>query len=101
MEWISIKDRLPENDQKLIIWNGSIICAQFFGSHSYQYTRIENGIRSESLEIQPDTFLELKNDCCIEDALENISHWMPLPKPPVDNEPCPLYESDNCNCHLR
>ncbi len=61
-EWISVKDRLPEDSREVLIYDkrsGDVLYAWY------------------SME----TWNE--NDFCYEgDDLDDISHWMPLPEPP-------------------
>ena len=57
--WISIEDRLPEDNQKALITNNdTIVIAEYLQKEFYVF------------EIQ-DTL-----------AIEEITHWMPLPNPP-------------------
>lgn len=55
MEWISIKDRLPERGQTVIAW---VLMGEMLSSyHLMQYISQWN---------------------------EDITHWMPLPEPPKE-----------------
>ena len=60
MEWIAVKDKLPEN-QEIIL--------------TYTYTGID------ILQYLDDTFYHYDNGYIQEDV---ITHWMPLPKEPKD-----------------
>jgi len=66
MEWISVKDRLPENEESIIIFDGREV---FSGIYINGYFRNHD---CEGLAFGP-----LEN--------KNVSHWMPLPKPPKKN----------------
>lgn len=68
MEWINVKDKLPdvENDMvKLLGWDGlQVLHVNYF---KYQDEN-EGRFRINCLK-------------CF-DEISNITHWMPLPKPP-------------------
>lgn len=58
--WISVKDRLPENGQYVIVWD-----------HGYASDFVTMA-RFESNKFWNDAF----------DRKSNVSHWMPLPETP-------------------
>ena len=59
-EWISVKDRLPENDSCILIYDGDVgICIYYKGKFQ---DFDENGYPFEK---------------------RYVTHWMPLPEPPV------------------
>lgn len=63
-EWISVKDRLPEDGDDLsimLVWRGI--------EHDYDTVRWR---------------YQQGWDCVIQDKA-TITHWMPLPKPPSDD----------------
>ena len=60
MKWISVKDRLPENnDEVIVIINYNNVYYRPFTS----VFLVDSGFTGS-------------------DASENITHWMPLPEPP-------------------
>lgn len=64
MEWISVKDQLPEKYKEVLVYSKERIFHAFWDNISssiYDWYDIQN------LWI-----------------IEDISHWMPLPKPPKD-----------------
>lgn len=65
MEWISVKDRLPDNDASIITWNGVERSFDYFdkGKSENESLRAAVGIR----------FIK-------------ITHWM-LSPPPPENKP--------------
>lgn len=75
MEWISVKDRLPESQQcVLFVQSGS--SDVFSGTYKSNYDYADwsetcncGGICNESLFYQTE-----------------ITHWMPLPTPPIDKD---------------
>ena len=80
MEWISVKDRLPDDEQEVLVvahgWDGRLV---YVGSHR----RVEaqeswlTGITSKSSEWSLWGWSYLKEPI--------VTHWMPLPEPPEEN----------------
>lgn len=66
-EWISVKDRLPEVfDEVLVYYNGFIAVAW------RETEKIKNGIVGWHWNLQK----------YYPESLVNVTHWMPLPEPP-------------------
>jgi hypothetical protein len=60
MEWISVKDRLPEKEnEEVICYDGKIVFTGVEYSKKNDFEWIECGYKPK-----------------------NITHWMPLPNPP-------------------
>lgn len=57
MEWISIKDRMPEDYQRILYWNNS-------KELPFGYCEIGYFVSSQTK------------------VPKHITHWMPLPEPP-------------------
>ncbi len=101
MEWIKVDDRLPSHKQIIIA----------FGKYTNNIQENPDPERSvhacKYLNWGPDktSWLVLDESCCGVNELLEVTHWAPLPEQPKDSdtdvEKCPLYESDNCHCHLR
>ncbi len=96
MEWISVKDRLPEiNTWVLICTSSSISIAsmfvyetgdilwKFFHSN-WDWSRIH--LEEKDYFIRNDTTHADSNGYRISINSLDITHWMPLPQPPKDNE---------------
>ncbi len=69
MKWISVKDRLPENQEIVdIFYDGQ-------RETDYIYEKDHNGEKGNN-------FFEATESgfCCVRDC----THWMPLPGPPKD-----------------
>jgi hypothetical protein len=66
MKWISVKDRLPEDSQEVIIYS--------------EGGKVEAGVYY-CKEFGFDYY-----DVSIRDIIVNVTHWMPLPEPPRDAE---------------
>jgi hypothetical protein len=69
MEWISVKDQLPEIDQKVLVWNIKFPDPEFLDIGYYDPDSC------------PDTCWRCEEYMSIEPT-----HWMPLPEPPEDTE---------------
>lgn len=65
MEWISVKDELPQKGIRVLITDREIVCE----ANRNNITGLWQGWQLLSNE-----YLDY----------ENISHWMPLPNPPVE-----------------
>lgn len=70
-QWISVKDRLPEYDQFVLLWHPDFK-RQFVGC------RVDSGI------IDPLYWWQLELDMHEPEGI--ILHWMPLPKPPEEGK---------------
>lgn len=74
MEWISVKDRLPE-------FNYPVFVGKQGDKNSTGIARLEskkensNGISLDWLE----------GDSSFHDWYKEVTHWMPLPEPPKNN----------------
>jgi hypothetical protein len=63
MNWISVKDRLPENGQRVICYN------RFIEIKNYDSVFYDGDIHWTGAPIG---------------ELTGVTHWMPLPEPPKD-----------------
>ena len=80
MEWISVKDRLPDDEQEVLViahgWDGRLV---YVGS----LKRVEpqkswlTGITNKSSEWSLWGWSYLKKPI--------VTHWMPLPEPPEED----------------
>jgi hypothetical protein len=66
--WISVKDRLPEQDMQILAWSGGLGDIPPFCTGGYE-------LWNWSIKFSP-------NDC----RLTGITHWMPLPEPPKEEK---------------
>ena len=79
MEWISIEDRLPEENQWILCFlpklyfHGDLILSLKFYYHEW--------IENEKIKKMP-MFSNIDKSW----RLHDISYWMPLPKPPILEE---------------
>lgn len=69
-EWISVKDRLPDEDGEVLIympnedWEELIAIVPFSVEHK--------------------KFYSYSDEVAIDQELKRITHWMPLPEPPKE-----------------
>jgi len=74
-QWISVKERLPEDGQRVLIYNSleyvSIVMAHWYSSSQ---TPFFNHVTIDDIHI----------NFPLED--NKHLHWMPLPEPPKENE---------------
>ena len=71
MEWISVKDRLPNPSETVgYTWNGSMI------GHEDRYNHAKEMFEEAILDYERFKYVECSD----------ITHWMPLPEPPRDYE---------------
>ena len=68
MKWISVKDRLPLNEE----W---VLCCD----NAHQNTNYKFFVARLSSDRK---YWEGPSDFDIYKPLENVTHWMPLPEPP-------------------
>lgn len=75
IEWISIKIEMPENGEAVLVYetypegtvrNAAVFPLQGFPNKVAQYRAYDN------------VFLDIMRD-----SLKYVTHWMPLPKPPL------------------
>lgn len=71
-EWISVKDRLPEKDVEVLV---------------YTRNRFVSTLDHEDID-----YLEENGKFHRYNGNQYISHWMPLPEPPKENN----YVDDKC-----
>ena len=67
-EWISVKDRLPNKDEEVLVYRG-----------------IHRGLMDVYTYIDHDEWDDAYGYCSGTDN-EGITHWMPLPAPPTAKE---------------
>lgn len=83
IEWISIKDRLPEHEQHVLsINNRKVCCVVIFIDNKRMSIKLEaRGIKIPEGQKTGSAFCsqEIKGN-----VLNNVTHWMPLPIPPEE-----------------
>ena len=64
MRWVSVKDELPNVNQYVIIYDGTSVKDFYYFNNLKEFRSFyeEDGIQPKN---------------------ENVTHWMPLPKPPI------------------
>lgn len=66
--WVSVDDRLPENDDEVFIWPRPVFNETCFTAC---YEKWDKRWRTD-----------FYNGCDYEDYHPTVTHWMPLPPPP-------------------
>jgi len=70
MQWISVKDRMPEKDEMILLYiDGD------------QYVGWLNSIKDKSFKTRE------YDSCCYgnDPSFDKVTHWMELPEKPYDN----------------
>ena len=109
-EWISVKDRLPEENEYVMIWDGELEISKIEkGISEKERELMKNGEINDPVEIgwnMSDGYFKLKRSesyrACDEGWNnsvpycwyvnggmtklfgQNVTHWMPLPEPPKE-----------------
>jgi hypothetical protein len=68
MEWISVKERVPEQEERVLAWDGE---------------KIEIAYRDKILMFEPNRIVWT---CAEYIELPDVTHWMPLPPEPKEDE---------------
>ena|ERR1700677_1538511 len=69
-EWISVKDRLPPECESVLVWSKGFDPISAFLSYTYDKKPLMYFVNDWD---ESDTNLKL----------EDVTHWMPLPEPPI------------------
>lgn len=64
MKWISVKDELPENSGNFLATDGDITTELYFEKRQRCHLWLESSGKPS-------------------EPIDDITHWMPLPKPPT------------------
>lgn len=85
--WISVKDRLPETNNKVLCLD--VNKCQFTGSYTnggeIEYWDDEDDSGEETLYLKPGWYEceeQIRSDYDEYWFSRNVTHWMPLPEPP-------------------
>lgn len=64
--WISVDDELPKNRESILFTDGGCVCSgRYYGCRYY-------GDKGDWVDF-----------CEVSTLIEDVTHWMPLPTPPV------------------
>ena len=108
MDWINVNEKLPNDNEKVLIWNGSVEVARFvkgiteeerrkmengelpnpkseYWCQSNGYTLIERSKVRKSCDVWANNLVPYcweVNGGASQIFGQNISYWQPIPKPP-------------------
>jgi len=83
--WISVKERFPEDGEKVIVWQNNLAdeeysrhhCAKFYSTDDMSFFTIYPAVfKSVYKSTKNFKSYDLEGDQC------QVTHWMPLPQPP-------------------
>lgn len=74
-EWISVKDRLPKWEEKVLVY-----CKPDDGDNFQSWSGCQTAILPEGFT----QFLESLTNCGCTSLDGPVTHWMPLPEPPKE-----------------
>ena len=77
MNWINVKNKLPEPDQEVIVFDNDP--GRGIGVTHAWYDPSRNGNDHHLSD-----WVYEYNRCCGDNWLDNVTHWMPFPSNPED-----------------
>ena len=103
MEWISVDDRLPEDDETLPRYNDThlefvsvLACGYYYDDSEELRVSMVNRLCQKTTGIE-----YIDSQCAFRDVwrwstqFHRVTHWMPLPEPPEINQ---MSKSADNNC---
>ena len=77
MDWISVKDRLPDEDSAYMVFYHEWSNGEFLPKYDERYVKIIKFFRGLGW-----IFPVCVDEKCENDTNREVTHWMPLPCPP-------------------
>ena len=82
MDWISVKDKLPEQDGSyLVYYNNEGICGIWIDDFTINLSNIDSDFEGENRSGWYEYIID-GNEGCYFEEITSITHWMPLPEKP-------------------
>ena len=78
-EWISVDDRLPEEDGKYLVWFGKSAFGQY--AKVIRFAKDGDTVDTYDLRNKKNVWFYYDSECGYL-ACHNVTHWMLLPHPP-------------------
>lgn len=94
MKWISVKDRLPEHHDSILVCDNNKIgsnkkkcmgVAVFVDSIKMNETLWKSGYGNEAVDVKKHPYYFCSQEVK-QHTYNNVTHWIPLPEPPKDKE---------------
>lgn len=81
-KWISVKERLPEHDEKILVYakKGQVVCI-FVDTIEMNKQLRAKGYPEEQWDINKKPYSFCSQEIS-GNVLNNVTHWMPLPERP-------------------
>ena len=76
-EWVSVKDRLPEVHEEVLIWLYDTVVQSYLSASGYWMVSYDVTDAAADIQIYDRKIVKQG------EALDYATHWMPLPKPPA------------------
>jgi hypothetical protein len=85
-EWISVKDKLPNHHNIILVYyKKGIGVTNFVDSIKMNETLWRNGYGDEAVDIKKNPYFFVSQEVR-QHTFNDITHWMPLPEMPKDNQ---------------
>jgi len=89
-KWISVKDKLPAHDEIILVYamtktgKHGFGVATFVDSIKMNETLYKSGYGNEAVDVKKHPYYFVSQEVR-QHTFNNVSHWMPLPKPPKES----------------
>lgn len=88
-EWISVKDRLPNHQQIILVFAKTLRGVNGYGVATFIYSiKMNEELRktpyaNECVDVDKHPYYFVSQEVR-QHTFKNVTHWMPLPEPPKD-----------------
>ena len=82
MKWISVEDKLPDNNQLVLVLYEKGYFGYYSVAHFLYYETLRNNpYPNECVDVEKNPYYFCSQE--VKQPLNNVSHWMTLPQPPL------------------